>query len=102
MIPLLHKKVFNFGRMLQARLDRLRSTGVSIPHPIKVSFNLGDGLKIEMIEMERVLFGVASKEKKGGDKVKLLVEPVIGRLHGNFVVHKLTIFLLIAYAYSGG
>lgn len=84
---LLHKKVFNFGRTLQARLDRLRCIGVSIRHPIKVSFNLGEGLKIEKIEMEKVLFRVTGEEKKGADNVKLVVEPVIGKVHGNFVVY---------------
>jgi len=39
--------------------------GVYILHPIKVSFNLGDGFKSEKIKMEKVLFRAAIKGKKG-------------------------------------
>jgi hypothetical protein len=73
-------KALSFGHMSEDRLQQLKKNGRSVKRSVIVLLNKGNNLKIEKVELEKLLFKVATKEVKPGRMVQLSVEPILEEL----------------------
>ncbi len=75
-------KALGFGSISesQLQLQLLRKNSRDTTRRVSVSLPLGDGLKIEKVELEKSLFKVVTREIRPGVIVQLLVEPILEKL----------------------
>ena len=85
-------KVLNFGRMSQKRLSEIKGNKGTMNRSVTVLLNKGNDLKIEKVELEKSLFKASAKQIKGGQRVQILVEPILEKLKKGANLDRLKIY----------